>query len=107
MARYHFERQPFFKSVPCEPVEVRKGLVLDTALAGVKEGEDLITGDFEAKTLRSAKGIATRESGLSGAGGKWKKQWHPRREEMCHVKDNGFNLLYLWESETGDQDDEG
>lgn len=101
MKNYCFERQPFFRSVPCEPVEVGMGIVLDRELRGVKEGEHLITGTFEAKTLRGAKAIATRESGLSGASGKWDIGWHPRQEEMCHVKDNGFNLLYLWECETG------
>lgn len=95
---WNYERQAFFKSVPCEPVEVMDGITISKALHGIKEGEDLITGTVESETLRGAKMKATRESGLSGAGGKWDWTIHPRKKIRCYVKDNGFNQLFLWES---------
>ena len=98
---WNYERQAFFKSVPCEPVDMRGdgSLIVNRALHGIKEGEDLITGTVTANTLRGAKAKATRESGLSGAGGKWDWTIHPRKKIKCYVKDNGFNQLFLWESD--------
>jgi len=44
--------------------------------------------------------MATRLSGLSGVRCEWDKyqQKHPKLDVKCHIKDNGFNILRLWES---------